>query len=555
MSDHSSAEAGVAAGDQKPAEDLALLRKTDSALEKQLSNLSLIRLALFIVITFLFASAIHRRNDDAISRAVVQVHASVDKEDVSKLALDPISVYLSLNNLDDFTVNGQPNTALSVAMDELKSQYQQIFTVKFSVVGTDLSFDLRLIIVTFPLWLSIAQIYISIIREKRRILRSIGREISTKDSAHVSAVDALMFGPDEGAFRSYPGKLVNGSFWAVVATLIGLMVWITGIHTTDEGRVLVRLGVIVVLCSAFYSAAFSSWVSTRLREQVKARLGYELSLDRFGRFWANTHRILCDLPTRMRPRLTLIVAGILTISTLVLQTAQLGCEDDRETVHHTSAPASGNSAKLDGQPRPGYQIFTGAADWPPSVITAVDYAIIATEDRYGLGLYGFALLLAIFGIGVAPFLRRTRKLLVCLSYASAFLSVAFVCEFANQPLILWIFWPATVLIIVATWITARIVRRKWPSFSDLLDRSLRMGSVPLLIADVAFLISVGRILPGLVLLFFCVHLLTLGYFSARAEIAGHMSNLVVDGSDDGKITLPRTSTPASPLPPTVVRRS
>jgi hypothetical protein len=111
------------------------------------------------------------------------------------------------------------------------------------------------------------------------------------------------------------------------------------------------------------------------------------------------------------------------------------------------------------------------------------------------------------------------------------------------------------LIIVATWITARIVRRKWPSFSDLLDRSLRMGSVPLLIADVAFLISVGRILPGLVLLFFCVHLLTLGYFSARAEIAGHMSNLVVDGSDDGKITLPRTSTPASPLPPTVVRRS
>jgi len=45
--------------------DFELLRKADAGLEKQVASLSVTRLALIVILTFLFASGLHRRNDEA----------------------------------------------------------------------------------------------------------------------------------------------------------------------------------------------------------------------------------------------------------------------------------------------------------------------------------------------------------------------------------------------------------------------------------------------------------------------------------------------------------
>jgi len=307
-----------------------------------------------------------------------------------------------------------------------------------------------------------------------------------------------------------------------------MMIWITGMRTSEDERYLAKLGVIAVLSSAFYASASASLISTRFREQVRAELGYVVPLDRFGRMWAAAYRWLVALPGRVRPRLTLVLSSVLTLSTLALQTAQMGCEHHPKaetTTQMKPGAASGTGIQQEGdvagQGRPGYQILTGDADWPPSLATPMGYAINDRENSYGRILYALSLCLAVFGLGLAAWItrRRAHKIVMYLSRVCAALSVAFLCEFANQSLLLLgVLWPCTLVLTAALYIIARFSLRKAPHRADRIYRSLRMGYVPLLLADVTFLSSGAKTLPGLLVLFLSVHLMTLGYFSA--SIAG-----------------------------------
>jgi hypothetical protein len=495
--------------------DFELLRKADAALEKQVSSLSLIRLALFVVITFLFASAIHRRNDDAIQKTLQDIYNTPGVTETDKPILDPLSVYLKITHWNT------DNTQLNALVLSLQAQYAQIFTVKFSVLGTDLSFDLRLIIVSFPLWLSLAQIYLSVLREKRRLIRYVGSALVAKaDPTDVTAMDKLTFEAKEGPYRSYPRLLIDVFFWVFVVALLSMMVWITGMRTTDEGQLYVKLGVIVALATAFYSAVFSSWISTRLREQVLARLGYAVPPDRFGRIWSASNHLLISLPARVPPRLTIIVSALLVLSTLGLQTAQLSCERVREeeTSQRPSAPAEVQEQQkkdVAGDSRSGYQLLKGNAEWPPSLLSALEYATNDSENSYGRILYKLSLFLALLGLVCAALIRQKwiRVLTLPLSYICAALSLAFLCDFANPwfwaPR-MWAIPPALTLIF---YLFARLSQRKRPLRADRIYRALRMAYVPLLFADSMFLGSVVLRLPGLVILFFSVHAMSLGYFS------------------------------------------
>lgn len=509
------------------AKDFELLRKADAGLEKQLSNLSLIRLALLVVITFLFASAMHRRNDDAIQKTIGGIYNTANKEGEKISTLDPISTYL-------FTPYGDSqDTELETLVGNLKAQYAQVFTVKFSVLGTDLSFDLRLIIVSFPLWLSLAQIYVSIVREKRRLLRFTGYTLTTRAGAdQITAIDKLLFGREEGPYRSYPGVLIDVSFWVVVVVLVAMMIWITDMHTAeDQGESLfINFGLVIMLVSAFYASAFSSRISTRLREQLETQLGCVVPLDTFGRIWRAINRWLISLPARVKPRLTLVAAGVLTLSTLVLQTAQVGCNDNilgeesrTSTQSGTTSPATAAPVEQKdptGEGRPGYKLLIGAADWPPSLIPVV-FAINSPENLYGRIIYAFSLFLALLGFGLAGLITLRRvpasAFVLVLSRLCAALSSAFVCEFANPTLLFWRpwVWLCPLLLTVVLFIVAKLARRKSPQGADAIYRALRMGYVSLIAADLVYLGSVLRTLPGLVVLFLAVHLMTVGYFSAR----------------------------------------
>jgi hypothetical protein len=509
------------------AKDFDLLRKEDTALEKQVSNLRIVRLALFVVITFLFASAIHRRDDAVIQKMIGDIYRTAGPTTANQLILDPISIYIYLQG-------DTGKEQLDALVNGLRAQYSQIFTVRFSVLGTELNFDLRLIIVSFPLWLSLAQIYLSILREKRRLIRSVGSLLTTGASPdQITAIDKLTFEEKEGPYRSYPGFLVDLAFWLVITILISMMIWIMDVRATGEGRLFAKLAVIIVMASAFYSAAYSSWVSARLRKEVEVRLGYLLPQDRFGRMWSSANQWLISLPARVRPRLTLTLSSALALSTLALPTAQVGC-DHRPARRPPPVPqetTAGKQSDADsqvevpeqpqedatGDSRPGYQILSGKADWPPS-LSALFLEINSGENFYGRIIYGASLFLAAIGLGWSVFISKghARRSTLVLSYACAVISVALLCEFSNpwfcEPF-LW-FWPPALTSVL--YLFARLTQRKSPLRADRIYRSLRMGYVTLLLADVVFLGSVITNLPGLVVLFISVHLMTLGYFSALA---------------------------------------
>ena len=58
-------------------------------------------------------------------------------------------------------------------MAKLKAQYTHLLTVHFSVRHTDITLDLRSVILSFPILITLSHMYLSILREKRRLIRLI----------------------------------------------------------------------------------------------------------------------------------------------------------------------------------------------------------------------------------------------------------------------------------------------------------------------------------------------------------------------------------------------
>jgi len=223
--------------DHPSAKDFDLLRDADADLERRISQLSFLRLALVVILTFMFASALHRRNEGAIKNTLNELASNSTERSRHTRKLDPISTYLF--RPDWYKDEGNFREQLT----KLQAQYKEVFTVKFSALGTDLSFDLRLVIVSFPLWLPLVQIYVSILREKRRLIRCIGHALVERSAcAEVTAMDLLIFGREDGPYRKYPANLMNLLFWALITALLTMMIWITDMRAFDEAPLLLKGG-------------------------------------------------------------------------------------------------------------------------------------------------------------------------------------------------------------------------------------------------------------------------------------------------------------------------
>jgi len=516
------------------AQGLEVLRKADEELGHQIFRLSVVRLVFLIVVTLWLAGVAQRPGSERATDTINQIRRIEVQQRLESQALDPVTLFLTSPTWP----GARDSEELERLAGQLKQQYGEIFKVRFSLLGTDIEFDLRIAILSCPFWLPIAHIYIQLVRQKRRVIQAIGLAyLQRVRDEQITPLDRLMFSAERGrtqAYRSYPGILVDSLFWLTLLALAGILVQMAGGSELWRDSFVILALAQLVAASAFYSRAYSNHAAGRLRVEAETLFQCRVPEDWFGRIWRRAGELARSLPERVRPRIPLLIGSGLALLTLALNTAELGCGRVMdvpflEAVPPPSAPErpGGSVAAQQPQPapvhraagkyRPGYELLTGSADWPLSLepfFRDRNYP----EDQFGKLIYLLLLLLGVFSLvtAVLPWhggrlARATRRVAGRLSAA---ISICLVGEFANQYFLLTPLWVAPV---AAAWLAWLVLGRSasraawWARVRNFLV----VVFVPIVLANVVYLGSVVRVLPGLVALYCGVHALTLGYAAER----------------------------------------
>jgi hypothetical protein len=503
------------------ARDLEALRKVDDELGSQISRLSLLRLGLMIIVMFLFAGGIWRQDDEPIRNTIDKIESIEQERSLPSAALDPITLYLI-----DPSFNDEDIEKLLV---QLKQQYSNAFKVKYSFLGTELVFDLRILIVSFPLWLPVAHVYIQILKQKRRVIHIIGAALMQRAAAdQVTPVDRLMFGgavTSAQPYRLYPGFLID-FFFCLTFVMLAVMVAVTllrSANTFDPSHYWALLVLAnFVFASAFYSRAYSEHAVSLLRAQAEALFQCEVPPDRLVRIWRRARELPVLLAKRVPARISLSTSGVLILLTLVLNTGEVGCKSHVEVRRLDRAQAAGqpspSSASVPlgdkGRYRPGYELLTGDAAWPLSLDPLFRWKL-SWEDTFGRAIYALILLLALFSLvlSIAPGIvrdRYARRGARFFARLCVVICIILVGEFADQTFLFSGSWTFPVAAATLAWLI--FGRRASQSARwDGICNFLVVMFVPLLFADFIFMGSKALHLPGLVILYFAVILMTLGH--------------------------------------------
>jgi hypothetical protein len=345
--------------------DFDLLRKEDARLEKQIANLALIRLTFLTLLTFLFVSAALRRNGDAIAATREEITKYTLELQISTLnALDPITLFVSTPSWSD---SGGELDRLTA---QLQRQYLESLTVKFTAIGTDISVDLRIILLTAPIWVGIIHIYGAILREKRRMIRIAGHTlIERQQRTRPPILDLLYFGVEQGPFTSYPAVFVEQSFWLILFVLSGLTLYVMSLGQNSSLGGYSKIGLAFTLIYSFYLLLLTSYILRPFRRQLERELGCIVPADQFYAKWSVTRNWLISSRNWIKSNITIRTGGLLVLFSLALPTAVVnGCHSASNPPPRLfgvrQSPEIERSDSHEGESRPGYQLLNKHAEWP-----------------------------------------------------------------------------------------------------------------------------------------------------------------------------------------------
>lgn len=509
-----------------PNGDLDLLRKEDARLEKQISTFALIRLAVLVVVTILFASGTLHRNSDESDETVQKIKDIAKDRKESIHLIDPLALYFNTPEWSSAPAPrpGESASDLDALVTKLKAQYTRLLTVRFSVLGTDITLDLRSIILSFPILITLSHMYLSILREKRRLIRFIVYTLNQRYRPDRTPVlDRLMFGRSEGPYRAYPGTLTEILFWIATLTLVGMMVKITQLGSI----IFLPSAILMVPMAVFYIQLLTSYLLRPFRRQAEQELNSLVPPDAFAVYWMRFVSWLYSLPARVRPRSTLRAAALLIFFTVVLPTAQKSCGDNNAPPPRffgvAQSPEIVASESHDNETRPGYQILNHHADWPDGLNTnhlPMWHLYISL-----LLCAGIALIVSLSSpMAVYPHLSSIR----ILSIFSSCISILFLNVFGTLLWIagLWVPKFATklggqgiTLLMLFLLLLGQYLRQKNPRISHVIQRTLLLLSIPLFLANLVLLVMLTRLLPGTVFLYAGAQLLNLGFLALLVSLA------------------------------------
>jgi hypothetical protein len=311
------------------------LREEYVELSKILARTALVTISILFVVVFAYTRASERVEQGGAHAFIRELQESVNTQHslpelsyVFRWAIEP-PVGQRVGQLFRMAP-ADPSPEIVAKAAAFEREAHDLFTIKPSLLGTEIDIDLRYWIAVLPLFLVGANLYLLILQSKRKAIRTIASaRLETAESGEVSPLDALFFGGPATPYADHPGKLGAALY---VAASLGLVAFFV-----VESRPLwtlwsyEALGSLVWLAAlvGFWCFAFAYSIDRRLQQHAQAIAGVAPPVTLVTRCEA----LLRALPARCRawfgrlPRVTAATGATLVLLSLTMPMAK-SCTGD-----------------------------------------------------------------------------------------------------------------------------------------------------------------------------------------------------------------------------------
>jgi hypothetical protein len=516
--------------------DIQGFRDAQQQLLHSIFRIAFIRLILLTIVVLTFSRAVERANSsyEIAEKRQASVKASI-KEDELKVLLSEVQLYKEENiqkeTLPIPNANSSSETKLSETNSEkgeikeaelrlqyneavketrkLKQEYEDLlareFTLKTSLLGTAMEFDLRLWVYLLPFLFLLTETYFQILRKKQKLLNIVAaNKFGKRDD--VPVIDRLFISDEPNTitpFAKYPSQFEQLLSILITLLLIGYIIIKGWEYWPDRSSSNAGQYAQVLLTITFYAAAYYFYISSKLEAQIFSLVNRDANDDWRSIVWKKSNSWARLLLSRLKSRISLTTGSLLILITLFLAMAD-SCS-----------------------PTPGYKILLPRNDVTPLKMSwltaeAVNYwgNIVAFIGRstYAITLF-LALLTLIFVI--TSFFRfnifKRLRLMTILFIILGSISIYLILDFAFS--IVWLpdsLYPLKIAVWFATiflWCLFGLSRSKKKHSSWVKIRLvLVLLFIPLVIDACFFLVhAIDNDLIGLPVYFIGVNLLSLSY--------------------------------------------
>lgn len=362
------------------------VRTTAERLSKTITQLTLLRVGVFFVFTLSFCQAFGKlaASKPAIDALTTKMDAGSERLQKYIVFVPPEPFGSPLDPASRHECEAQRLAGSNEIPDELKADvqswqdnctqlreiYRSAFRLPVTVLGTGAEFDLRSWIYSIPFLLLLSEVYLSLLRNKRRLLLcAIAPRLLQEEGGKVPLLASVYVSNRSGfetAFARFSTGFIRLFDVASCASLLGYLFYaaqpILDVWTYEA--MWDALGLFIV--AVFYLAAYREHVARSLDAQVESLLAIELPRSIMWRFWQRS----CNLFRRLRghalPRIYLSAGSVLVLLTLLLPISMVSC--------------NGLQIKYGN----GYELIRGKAFWPSAFYLEHLGPAVSSEDEHPL---------------------------------------------------------------------------------------------------------------------------------------------------------------------------
>jgi hypothetical protein len=329
--------------------DLEAFRKAVEDVSGQINTIIFFRSALMIILTVLLIRALVVWNSGTVQDDIAKAKSMAQVGRFTAPRLDPISLLFEPNQVpSSATLSTAAADLFNASVTRIRDQYWTIFGVGVSLLGTQLQFDLRLILLALPLFGPLANVYLASLKYKRHHLIALAQQSLNDAGDSALRIDRAMFhGEGVAWILRHPAAIMNTAFWAAAATLVVTCVVFEANQATADDR---DVGLILmnVTIAAFLGAMhWGRNIEGRMAREVKQQANLDVPRNAFNRRVTAFRERILRLAAGVWPVRTTALGSVLILVTLGLGIGQSGCDHDPEKGYWVvmgSRPPSANGS-------------------------------------------------------------------------------------------------------------------------------------------------------------------------------------------------------------------